>query len=219
MALKAVLKAGSKGAKLARDFQKKVKERAGKAKEWFKDTVKRAKEEAQMKVPTFARKVYQRPADPEKEGLDRRGYTDNPSTPGIGGFYLYQYDPKWKEKLPWYDIFPLVFPFDYAAGGFYGINVHYLPPNARTDLMLRLLEAHGASGLSNPRFKMKLNYNIITKFKPAIPCIKRYLYGQVRGGGFYQIPYEDWSFAATLPMQKFVKASNNKVWKWSQTQY
>ena len=32
---------GSKGAKLARDFQKKVKERAGKAKEWFKDTVKR----------------------------------------------------------------------------------------------------------------------------------------------------------------------------------
>ena len=106
MALKAVLKAGSKGAKLARDFQKKVKERAGKAKEWFKDTVKRAKEEAQMKVPTFARKVYQRPADPEKEGLDRRGYTDNPSTPGIGGFYLYQYAPKWKEKLPWYDLYP-----------------------------------------------------------------------------------------------------------------
>ena len=207
MAVGAVLKAGARGAKLARKFASQIKARAGKAKQWFRDSVMAAQK---LAMPgAFGRKQYMSPD----------GNIGTPSTPDIGGFYLYQYDPKWKEKLPWYDIYPLVFPFDYAAGGFYGINVHYLPPNARADLMLRLLEAHGDGALSNPRFKMKLSYNIITKFKPAIPCIKRYLYGQVRGKGFYQIPADDWSYAASLPMQKFVKASQSKVWRWSATQY
>ena len=207
MAVGAVLKAGARGAKLARNFAKQIKARAGKAKQWFKDSVKVAQKIAMPGA--YGRKQYMHP----------EGHIDNPSTPDIGGFYLYQYDPKWKDKLPWYDIYPLVFHFDYAAGAFYGINVHYLPPNARADLMLRLLEAHGDGALSNKRFKMKLSYNIITKFKPAIPCIKRYLYGHVRGKGFYQIPADDWSYAAALPMQKFKKASQSKVWKWSASQY
>ena len=207
MAAKAILKAGSKGAKLARDFAKQMKARAGKAKQWFRDTVRAAQKIAMPGA--YGRKQY----------MSDDGNIGVPATPEIGGFYLYQYNPKWKEKLPWYDIYPLVFPFDYARGGFYGINVHYLPPNARADLMLRLLDAHGSGATSNKRFKMKLSYQIITKFKPAIPCIKRYLYSQVQGKGFYSIPADDWSYAAALPMQKFVKASNSKVWKWSQTQY
>ena len=133
--------------------------------------------------------------------------------------FLYQYDPKWKDILPWYDIWPLVFPFDYAKGGFYGINVHYLPPNARADLMVSLLSAHGEGAMLNKRFKMKLSYNIITQFKPARACIKRYLYNHVQGKGFYTIPADDWTYAAALPMQKFKKASNSEVWRHSKTLY
>jgi len=40
----------------------------------------------------------------------------------IGSMYLYFYDPKLKEELPFYDTFPLVLPFSPAKGGFYGIN-------------------------------------------------------------------------------------------------
>ena len=45
----------------------------------------------------------------------------------IGAMYMYFYDPKFKDQLPFYDTFPLVLPFGPAKGGFYGINVHYLP--------------------------------------------------------------------------------------------
>ena len=62
-------------------------------------------------------------------------------------------------------------------------------------------------------------YNILTNFKPAIPCIKRYLYTQVRGKGFYGITGEDWSYAAALPLQSFQKASTRKVWSDSKQMY
>ena len=196
-----------KGAKLAAKFIKDVTKRAGKAKQWFRDTVKAAQKIAMPGA--FGRKEYM--SDDGNIGVS--------SSPEIGRFYLYQYDPKWKDILPWYDIWPLVFPFDYAKGGFYGINVHYLPPNARADLMVSLLSAHGEGAMLNKRFKMKLSYNIITQFKPARACIKRYLYNHVQGKGFYTIPADDWTYAAALPMQKFKKASNSEVWSHSKTLY
>ena len=44
-----------------------------------------------------------------------------------GRLYLYGYDAKLKKTLPYYDMFPIVFPFAKVAGGFMGINMHYLP--------------------------------------------------------------------------------------------
>ena len=142
--------------------------------------------------------------------------------------YNFFYDPKMKKELPYYDRFPLIFPFkrgyerDRATegGAFYGINLHYLPPNARTDLLLRLIKAQGGGGNLDADFKLgRLTFNVISRFKPAIPCIKRYLYGQVRSKGFYGISGEDWAYAAALPIQQFEKASASTVWKWSESQY
>ena len=116
-------------------------------------------------------------------------------------------------------MWPLIFPFDYAKNGFYGINLHYLAPNDRTDLMIRLIKAQGGSGNLTERYRLKLSYDIITKFKPAIPCIKRYLFGQVRGKGLYGIGGEDWSYAAALPLQKFQKQSAKYVWNQSAQMY
>ena len=85
--------------------------------------------------------------------------------------------------------------------------------------MLNLIKAQGGSGKMNEDFKLKLNYNIITGFGPAKPCIKRYLYSHVQGKGFYGISGEDWSYAAALPLQRFQKASAGTVWKHSTSQY
>jgi hypothetical protein len=46
------------------------------------------------------------------------------STPMVGSMYMYYYDPKHKQTLPYYDRFPLVFPYRKVPGGFMGINLH-----------------------------------------------------------------------------------------------
>src|SRR4051812_46135245 len=38
----------------------------------------------------------------------------------FGRMYLYNYDPKLKKKLPYYDTYPLVFPIDKKEEGFLG---------------------------------------------------------------------------------------------------
>ena len=48
-----------------------------------------------------------------------------------GGMFMYYYDPKWKDKLPYYDQFPLTIMVEKAPGGFYGLNLHYLNPILR----------------------------------------------------------------------------------------
>ena len=53
----------------------------------------------------------------------------------IGRMYHFKYDPKGAKTLPYYDAFPLIFMVGPAPGGFYGINLHYLPPQLRARLM------------------------------------------------------------------------------------
>ena len=192
--------------KIVTDFLTNIKAKSGEAIKWFKKIVKQT----------------QRAAFPAATG--RKEFTGERSIgvtrkPLIGRMYLFQYKAKWDEILPYWDMWPLIFPFDYAKNGFYGINLHYLAPNDRTDLMIRLIKAQGGSGNLTERYRLKLSYDIITKFKPAKPCIKRYLFGQVRGSGMYGIGGEDWSYAAALPLQKFQKQSAKYVWNQSAQMY
>ena len=193
--------------KIATDFISKIKAKSGEAIDWFKSIVRKT-QMAAFPATTGRREIM----------TDRNtGITTG--KPVIGNMYLFQYQAKWADKLPYWDMWPLIFPFDYAKNGFYGINVHYLPPNARTDLMVRLIKAQGTGGNMNENFRLKLNYDIITNFKPAIPCIKRYLFGQVQGKGLYGISGEDWSYAAALPLHKFQKESEKYVWNKSAQMY
>ena len=55
-------------------------------------------------------------------GMIRRG--DNSTRPIYGIINLYAYDPKLKESLRYYDVFPLVIPLQRLPGGFLGLNFH-----------------------------------------------------------------------------------------------
>ena len=44
-----------------------------------------------------------------------------------GSMMLFNYDPKLKRDLPYYDTFPLIFVVGPAKDGFHGLNMHYLP--------------------------------------------------------------------------------------------
>jgi len=193
--------------KIATDFISKIKAKSGQAIDWFKSIVKKT-QQAAFPAATGRRDI-----------MTDRNIGVSTGKPTIGQLYLFQYSAKWKDILPYWDMWPLIFPFDYAKDGFYGINLHYLPPNARTALMIRLIKAQGGGGNMNENFKLKLNYSIITSFKPAIPCIKRYLFSQVQGKGLYGIGGEDWSYAAALPLHKFQKESAKYVWTQSALKY
>jgi len=129
-----------------------------------------------------------------------------------GNMYMFIYDPKHKETLPYYDIFPLVFPFKGVEGGFLGINLHYLPYFLRAQLMSSLME-NKTPGL-NEKTKLEISWAKLTALsKHALikPCVKHYLYPHVQTP-FKRIIAEDWATAMLLPAEKFQKQSSLQVW-------
>jgi len=70
--------------------------------------------------------------------------------PKYGIMNLFGYDPKHKDRLPYYDSFPLILPLEPAKGGFIGLNFHYLPPGARVRFLRSL-----AGDASDSRFDKK----------------------------------------------------------------
>lgn len=134
--------------------------------------------------------------------------------PRYGNLYMYYYDAKHKDTLPYFDRFPLVFPFKKMDNGFLGLNMHYLPLNYRAKLMDALYDVS-----NNDRYdettKLKLNYNILnsaSKFRYFKPCIKHYLSDHIRSRFLYVYPAE-WDMALFLPLERFDGATKQQVWK------
>jgi len=130
-----------------------------------------------------------------------------------GSLYMYIYDPKLKEELPYYDRFPLVFPFRKVQGGFLGLNMHYLPYDLRIKLLDNLLVFKNNARWDETT-KIKYSWALIdgvSRFAAAKPCVKHYLSGHVRSQ-FRQIYSEDWATAMLLPVERFVGASKQQVW-------
>ena len=100
------------------------------------------------------------------------------------------------DKLPYYDVFPLVIPIKRLSDGFLGINFHYLSIPLRIKLLERI-EPMAKEG-------RMLGWGRISKIKLIQPCIKRYLKGQV-GSRFLTIDKEDFLLASLLPVQSFKK--------------
>lgn len=131
-----------------------------------------------------------------------------------GTMIMYLYDPKTKETLPFYDQFPLCLPFKLVKGGFYGLNLHYLPYNLRALLLDKLMQFKNTPGLSEAT-RLKFSWQLIdgvSKFAAAKPCVKHYLYDHVQSP-FKAINAQDWATAILLPVEQFVGASTYEVWR------
>ena len=115
----------------------------------------------------------------------------------FGALNMFIYDPKLKNKLPYYDTFPLVLPIERYRDGFLGINFHYLPYALRARLLSRL----------DPN----VNYSALKNVRLVKPTLKRYLNSNVRSR-FRKLEEEDFMTAIMLPVQRFRKSSANKVW-------
>jgi len=136
-----------------------------------------------------------------------------------GNMYMYMYDPKYKETLPFYDRFPLIFPFKVQADRFWGINLHYLNLRHRAVLMDGLYQF-----VNNERYdettKLKFSYELLNstaKTKFFKPCVKQYLKSHMKSQCFYVYPSE-WDTALFLPLERFEKKNKRQVWASSKSQ-
>jgi hypothetical protein len=130
-----------------------------------------------------------------------------------GKMYHFFYDPKTKEQMPYYDMFPLILMVKKAPGGFYGLNLHYLPPPLRAKLMDGLYE-FATDKRYDEDTRIRLSYQLLTgasKLRWYKPCFKRYLYNHVESR-FVEIRSSEWDIALMLPTQRFAYANKQKVW-------
>ena len=131
----------------------------------------------------------------------------------IGSMYFFEYDPKHKETLPYYDRFPLIFPINKAKGGIIGLNMHYLPPMLRAQLMDALYSLTTDNNY-NEKTRLAMSYKLLassSKFKLFAPCVKHYLSSHVKSR-FIKIEASEWDTALFLPVHSFQKAGSAKVW-------
>ena len=166
------------------------------ARDWFRDA---------------AREVTRSQVTPQR--LVRQS-TDNLSTRAyIGRMYFFFYDPKYKNELPYYDTFPLIFPIGQPQNGkIMGLNMHYLGYIYRARLM-DALHATTNNKRYNETTRLKITYDILNssaRYKYFKPCVKQYLLSNVRSK-FVEVPAQNWETALFLPVEQFKKATKQQV--------
>ncbi len=166
--------------------------------EWFRSTVSNRKVSRAALIgdgPTRSRQVY-------------------------GSMYNFQYDPKTKATLPYYDRFPLCIPVQKAKGGFYGLNLHYLHPLIRAQFLDELYDI-----TNNDKYDRTTNMNVTyqllkstSKMRFFKPCLKHYLSNQIQSP-LLLIEPADWEIAIFLPTESFRKVDKNTVWNESRSKF
>lgn len=184
-------------AKLEKEaFRAGIKPRTRESREWFRNKIKTMR----------GREINRQQLMKESELIK----TDRSIA---GHMYMFFYDPKTKDTLPYYDRFPLVIVVGPAKGGFYGLNLHYLPPALRAKFLDELM-----SITNNKRYdestRFRLSYEFMkksSKMKYFAPCFKHYLTEHVRGQ-FAKVQAPEYEIAVFLPTADFAKASSAKVY-------
>lgn len=126
-----------------------------------------------------------------------------------GDMYLFHYLPKHRKKLPLWDMYPLVIPFQPVQGGFIGLNFHFLSEQMRVYLLEELYMFRTTAQLNDETrilFQWK-TVNAIARLSPAQECVRRYDYSYLRSS-FKKIEPEDWVSALMLPLAQFHSGHN-----------
>jgi len=138
----------------------------------------------------------------------------------IGKLYFYSYNPKTKDKMKYYDKFPLVIPLEMYNDGFLGLNLHYIHPKQRL-LLLDKLSEYATNDKYDKTTKLRLSYSLLksaAKVYEMQACIKRYLYTNIESR-FLEVPADEWDIAALLPYENFVGARPSQVFSDSREKF
>ena len=180
-------------------FRAGIKARTDKSRDWFQKKV------GELTVPSRAKLLKDKALG---KAASVRGQQF------VGNMYMYFYDPKHKQTLPYYDRFPMTIITGPAQGGFTGLNLHYLNYNVRAMFLDELMALAPQKVTQDTRLR-KLRYDLLAstaRYKEFKPCYKHYLSAHVKSQ-FSQIYMTEWEIAIFLPVEQFTKASKSTVWK------
>ena len=144
------------------------------------------------------------------------------STNSIGKCYLWQYDAKTKDKLKYWDKYPIDFivAVNSEEQSFLGMNLHYIAPVFRAKLMDALYETINNTKMDKTT-KLQTQYGILksaANLRYFKPCLKKYLVSHIKSPFLYVKP-PLWDVAVLLPLARFQKANQTRVWIESATKF
>jgi len=164
-----------------------------------------------LSIRWYRQKVQELLPKPQVRRMIREGYKTQKVTvrPNFGMMNLFYYRPKGAEKLPYYDIFPLVIPMGRRLNdGFVGINFHYLSVPQRWLLLERLSMFQMPSELDSFDSEegagevMALFWSKIRRKRGVKPIVRRYLTKNIQSY-FLKIELSEMLIALAIPMERF----------------
>ena len=141
-------------------------------------------------------------------GYDRAKMTSRKVV--YGKMFFFEYDAKYKDTLPYWDRFPLTIFFDFNPPHMIGLNLHYLSPYMRANLMDQLNRYRNGKENDSNTF-LRLNWKQLSKIREVKPAVKKYLINRVKMA--VQVPADEWDVAIFMPVARFQGASAEQVYK------
>lgn len=131
---------------------------------------------------------------------------------------FFGYDPKTKNDLNFWDSFPLIILLRKTGRSLLGLNLHYLSPMARADLLNAMLRfVDDPEYYKNPNATFNLSYSLLKRsgsLRAFRACIKRYKISNIVTK-VNPIPSNEWKYTVFMPLDKFRGASRQQVWAWA----
>ena len=164
-----------------------------------------------LSIRWYRQKVQELLPKPQVRRMIREGYKTQKVTvrPNFGMMNLFYYRPKGAEKLPYYDVFPLVIPMGRRLNdGFVGLNFHYLSVPQRWLLLERLSMFQMPSELDSFDTEegagevMALFWSKIRRKRGVKPIVRRYLTKNIQSY-FLKIELSEMLIALAIPMERF----------------
>lgn len=140
-----------------------------------------------------------------------------------GRMFAFTYLPKTRGQLEYYDVTPLIITLpqeptiEKKNDNILGINLHYVEPEIRAELLDKLLRiSHKHFGEKLPPkgvgyFQIEYEMLKSIKFVQGLPCVRSYDPIRILGRPVL-IPSNEWGNATALPFENFVKKRTETIW-------
>jgi hypothetical protein len=134
----------------------------------------------------------------------------------LGRLVMFYYSAKHQETLPYWDRLPLILVTAIHRDRVIGLNLHYLPPAQRAQLLDSIVD-NEIKNKYKEEDRIRFSYNIMrraAKNRNFQPCVKEYIQNsKFVKSRFLVIPPDEWERVLFLPFERFASKTRKNVTK------
>ncbi len=130
-----------------------------------------------------------------------------------GGLYFYKYDAEEKDRLPYWDKFPLILLLAHSGKYFWGLNFHYLSPDVRMMFLNKLLNTYKRYDIGTDTLTTKTDYYDLkasSNLKEFLPCYKQYFISNIQSK-ILKIESHEWLYVTEMPLAQWEKGKETRI--------